>query len=463
MKILIWVFGLQILLAQGLYGQNLQTIQHGYEAGELINPASIVKEEERNHIYLLHNRQLSSFNSSQLNYIRYSHKTKSDKVGFGAEVYDQTIGDLNVTSILVDYNYQLLFSNYNKLSFGLRFGVFQSSLNKNELNPFHNDDFLLNQSNQTKWNTNGSFGARYTHGDFSVEFAIPQLLVSQRNATSQNLIALHPYFYQRTLYTFHPKNWLFSIEPQYVVYKETAKPFSHQVGVQLIFNDLITVYADCRFTNSYKLGLGIDLKKGIYIGYNFQRYLNNSKTFRGLNQEIMLAYRFSKKDHKSAREMVDGFYEQTKSTRKTSAKSMKETAEKEQSSNTVQNNEIDNAVKDMKIPDFKAKISNRDQVIEFLTFRSIIIEDFKSAKFEFNSFDEAKVDFVLVLGIFESQRSAVKYMKTFNSRFLQTSYNPVNKEYYVLVPVEKDFTQRSMEQIWYMLENNNVSYWMIEY
>lgn len=80
---------LQFLLAQGLYGQNLLPIQHGYAAGEIINPASIVKEEGRNHIYVLHNKQLTPFNSFQVNYARYSHKTSNDKVGFGIEFSNQ--------------------------------------------------------------------------------------------------------------------------------------------------------------------------------------------------------------------------------------------------------------------------------------------------------------------------------------------------------------------------------------
>lgn len=464
MKSLIFGSCLCMLLAQGTWGQNLLSIQHGYEAGELINPASIVKEEGRNHLYLLHNKQLSPFNQFQLNYARYSHKTKSDKVGFGGQVFQQQLGDLAMTSFMIDYNYQLLFANYNKLSFGLRFGVFQTTLNTADLNPFHNDDYLLNKGNQSNWNTNGTFGVRFTRKDFSTEFSIPQLFVAKRTQSSQNLLTLNALLFHRTLYTFHPEHIDLTIEPQYVFYKEKNHAIRHQLGVNLIYRDFIQLYSDICFQTSYKMGVGLRFKSGLYLGYNAQRYLIHTQTFKGVNQEIMLAYRFSRNKRKSSKEMLEEFYEPLTPDYIDKSAYSAEILDRDSmrfSSPTTQAKQ--NSIKQMDIPDFSARVSNRDQVIDFLRFRAILIEPFNAQKFEFNSFDKEKMEFVLVLGIFDNQKAAVKLMKSLNCRFVQTTLNQINKDFYVILPVQNDLSQRNLEEIWRLLEYRQCTYWMIRY
>lgn len=363
----------------------------------------------------------------------------------------------------MDYNYQLLFNHYNKLSFGIRFGAFQSSFNTSDINPFHTDDYLLNQNYQSRWNTNGHFGMRFTHQDFSTELVIPQLFASNRDRGLNNLIALSPYLYHRTLYTFHAKQIDLDIEPQYVVIKEKKMPISHQIGFHIIYKDFLQIYTDIRFKNSYKFGLGVQTDKGLYFGYNIQRYIQSNAVFRGLNQELMLAYRFSRKKKKTAQEMVNEFYRQPDELLK-ETDNWKYNRNEKLKVDSMSVDSMPSQHKDiMRVPNFEARVSNRDQVIEFLRFQSIVIEEFKAEQYAFSSFDREKIDFVLVLGIYENQRDAVQQMKTFNNRFIQTSMNEINQDYYVLLPVEKDISQRYLEEIWLLLESKETIYWMINY
>jgi len=69
-------------------------------------------------------------------------------------------------------------------------------------------------------------------------------------------------------------------------------PIYYDGGIVIDFRDFIWVNATYKSGYGVTAGLGFRIKKSIVVGYGYDLVLNNAKSYSGINQEILVGYRF---------------------------------------------------------------------------------------------------------------------------------------------------------------------------
>jgi type IX secretion system PorP/SprF family membrane protein len=224
----------------------------------------------------------------------------TEKVGLGMNVTNDQAGLISRTRIMGTYAYHLPLGDFDKLSFGLSFGVNDSYLDKNKIIGNQNDIAVQNFNQQNVY-IDGDFGAAYNGKRLTIQGALPNLRSIFYTSDAENLSVDRATFYSAVSYKFPVSNEFntFVVEPK--VAFRGVKGFPNMVDAG--FNLALTEY-NLDFTALYHsnqsatLGFGLDLEDmGLFFAYTnntgeLRTYANN--TFEVGIKVRMFAPKYSK-------------------------------------------------------------------------------------------------------------------------------------------------------------------------
>ncbi len=287
-----------IALGIQIQAQQLPVYQHSFLIRSAYNPAEVLNSENDIQVYALRGNQFQKFQGGFVNnYANFSTPLDNLNIGLGLDMASRTYGPINQLSIGLAYAYRVRFNENTSLIFGTRLGFIEHKFNKALINPYDEDDFIINAIPDGNLLPNGNFGVTFKSRIGSLEMAIPQLLSNRfLNTISPDIqsITLHPHLYSR-----------YSIDLDVVKDKVKLTPIvslrylpgtlpQFEAGMMATFNEQLWFNANYRSSYSLSLAVGVKANDKWTIGYSYDRPIVNRFSFNANNHEVILGYTFER-------------------------------------------------------------------------------------------------------------------------------------------------------------------------
>lgn len=283
--------------------QQLPIYQHSFLIRSAYNPAEVLNTKNDISIYALRGNQFQKFQGGFVNnYANFSTPLDNMNIGLGLDMASRTYGPINQLSVGFAYAYRVRFNESTSLVFGTRLGFIEHKFNKSQINPYQEDDYIINAIPDGHLLPNGNFGVTLRSKLGVIELAIPQLLSNRfLNTISPDIqsITLHPHLFSR-----------YSIDLNVVDDKVLLSPIAsirylpgtipqYELGMTATFNNSLWFNANYRSSYSISLGVGVKANDKWSIGYSYDRPIVNRFSFNANNHEVVLGYTFERGKAKS--------------------------------------------------------------------------------------------------------------------------------------------------------------------
>jgi len=219
-----------------------------------------------------------------------------NNVGLGLNVYNESLGLISDTRLVLTYAYHIPFNEENKLNFGLSLGFNDTYINYNQI-VGDQGDLSVNRYNQQPVYIDGDFGASYTSNQLTVQAALPNLKSLLFGNKNQDLQTDMSVFLASVKYKIILENDVnnFDIEPitAYHAIRGVAGIFS--TGLNFNVPEYDFNVSGMYFTNkSATFAFGLDLGNlGLLLAYSDD--LSSLKTANTNTFEIGLKFNFLNK------------------------------------------------------------------------------------------------------------------------------------------------------------------------
>lgn len=273
--ILLIIFSCSLAKAQNLPKYNLYN-QNVF----LINPAAIGVNGGIN-AFIGHKSQwLGTSGAPQATYISVDGlMTKS--MGFGLNLFQQTMGIFKMQNAGVSYAYRIAFSNFQAISFGVSASFVQNSLVTNNLDEEELLDPAMSSNKFERALFYNGFGIEYRFKNFIADLSIPLIYSAQEDKFLQNA-------YLYTAYNFYTTDKMWRVQPS-VLFKYTqTSPFTADINILGEWNSSLWMQASYRTNNELYFGAGVFVKY-IGIGYAYELSLDpTSYLSRGSHEVVVI-------------------------------------------------------------------------------------------------------------------------------------------------------------------------------
>ncbi len=175
-----------------------------------------------------------------------------NKVGLGANLYNDFSGLIRTTRVVVTYAYHLpIGGNNQQLNFGLSAGVLNQHLQTNDLIGDQNDNSVANFNSKQNY-VDGDFGVSYTSNKFTAQAVLPNL---KSTFTNNGTVDKSLYFLSAS-YKFGSKDFYF--EPKAIVRGIKGLTTLTDYGANLSFNDNLFSVQGMYHNDSATFGFGLN-------------------------------------------------------------------------------------------------------------------------------------------------------------------------------------------------------------
>lgn len=279
--------------------QQLPVYQHSFLIRSAYNPAEILNIRNESAIYALRGNQFQRFQGGFVNnYVNFATPLDNVNVGLGLDMASRSYGPINQLSFGFAYAYRVKFNKHTSLIFGTRMGFIEHKFNTSLINPFDEEDPIINAIPIGHIIPNGSIGASFTTKAGIFELAIPQLLSNKflntaGNNTNRSII-LHPHIFTRYSVDFHVKKDVVKLTPIVSIRYLPGTLAQYETGLTVFFRNQLWINANYRSGYSASLGAGVRVNETWTIGYSFDRPIKNVYNFNANNHEVVLGYTFNR-------------------------------------------------------------------------------------------------------------------------------------------------------------------------
>ena len=290
--------------------QQISLFNHYFFNPTLYNPAFTGHKETTN-IMLVSRQQWSRFkNAPKLNLINIDGSIYNNRMGLGAILYSETKGINQTIGGNLLYSYHVKINEQSKLNLGVSFRFISHRVNFSQATVENVSDPTLYNSKQSNTNFDGNVGLAYFWKGLELGVALDQILKTKTsfiNDFGNNISYTPSYHYINSLkYTFLlNKEKKLLLSPQILVRYVPNAPLQFELNTNVYYKDMFWVGATYKNDYAIAANVGINLFKKISVGYSYDVITSDIGQYAGVSHELMLNYKFGKKEKKEKKEKIE--------------------------------------------------------------------------------------------------------------------------------------------------------------
>jgi len=289
------------LLIRVCHAQQVVMFNHYFYKPMINNPAYTGIDNVANVMLVNHTQWIGFKGGPQYNILSFDGRLINKNTGLGVTVISDKKGINNRVGGNIFYSYRLHFKNKINIQLGLSAGIINQSIDYSKAITESQNDPSLFSNTQNKTSFDANVGLAFIYKDFDFGFAVPQLANNKISYISNNDTRT---FYTQSRHYMGSVKYKFllskakeiSITPQVLSRYLPNTPIQYDVNTKLDWQN--KVWLGATYKNNYALGLnlGVMLYKRFTIGYSYDYVLGNLNKNAGLSHEIMLNFKFIKKE-----------------------------------------------------------------------------------------------------------------------------------------------------------------------
>lgn len=214
---------------------------------------------------------------------------RNDRVGIGFSYINDNLGDENTNYFYGDFSYTIPVSTQAKLSFGLKAGFTNYSLDNPDPNDsFFNDDF-------TKWSPNFGAGVYLSSNQWFVGVSAPRILSTNISAGEFEALERNSYYAIGGLVLDLSESLKF--KPSVITKFTNGAPATYDLTSSFLFKEKFWLGATYRFNDANNFGAFMDyqINNQFRIGYAYDLPTATFKPYAGGTHEVLLIFELHSK------------------------------------------------------------------------------------------------------------------------------------------------------------------------
>ena len=279
-----------ILLVTGTtFAQQLpQFTQYMYNTIS-VNPAYAGSRETLNATILHRNQWAGLEGNPRTNTFSIHSPLKNDKIGLGLSYINDRLGFESTNYIYADFSYSVHLTEQVKLSFGLKAGVTNYTLN----NPDTNDAFF--NTSFDSWNPNFGSGIYVGSNKWYVGISSPRILNTDLNKGEFKALERNSYYTVAGVVIDMSEAWKF--KPTVITKFTNGAPATYDVTANFLYNDKFWIGVSYRFNDASNFGAMMDYQvaRDFRIGYAYDLPTGELRSYTGGTHELILIYELFKR------------------------------------------------------------------------------------------------------------------------------------------------------------------------
>lgn len=218
------------------------------------------------------------------------------KLALGFNLTNDAIGPMSYTNAMATFAYRIIFPK-GKLSFGLQAGIKNNGIVWNKINSHDQEDpFLIYKVNK-KIIPDANFGIYYYTAKFYAGISSHQLLQNQSMVVEDTLgntqfTKLLTHFYGMTGIAI-PMGDNVVFRPSIMAKFVKNAPPQLDLNASFLFANTLWLGASYRTEKAVSLITEINIAQNLRLGYSYDIWLNELKSFNKGSHEIRLSYDFN--------------------------------------------------------------------------------------------------------------------------------------------------------------------------
>jgi type IX secretion system PorP/SprF family membrane protein len=219
-------------------------------------------------------------------------------LALGFNMYNDRIGPLSYTGAMATFAYRIIFPK-GKLSFGLQAGIKNNGIVWGDLKSYDETDPFLMYQVKKKVVPDANFGIYYYSDKFFAGLSSRQLLQNQSvvvedSTGNTQFTKLLTHFYGMTGIAI-PMGDQVVFRPSLLAKFVKNAPSQLDINASFLFANTFWLGASYRTEKAISLMTEINISQNFRIGYSYDIWLNELKTYNKGSHEIRLSYDFNVK------------------------------------------------------------------------------------------------------------------------------------------------------------------------
>lgn len=281
--------------------QQVGMISHSYYKPMVYNPAFTGIGDATN-VFLISRSQWVDFkNSPQLNIATIDGSLMGKKVGVGFGLITDRKGLSNRIGGNISYAYNLTINDNTHLRFGISIGVIDQTYDYSKAIVENPSDPALFNTVQRTTSFDGAAGIALVWKGMEIGAAVPQIIGNKIKYVDNTDI--RSYYSQTRHYIGSLKYKIIisedkglSISPLALIHFLPNTPFQFDGNLNFDWNDKFWLGATYKSNYAVSANVGFRIHKQLYVGYSYDFIIGNIGKYSGMAHEIMLNFKFGKKE-----------------------------------------------------------------------------------------------------------------------------------------------------------------------
>ena len=218
---------------------------------------------------------------------------RNEKIGLGLSIINDALGPANETYINANFSYTIPLNDYDtKLSFGLKggFHLLDTDWSKGR---FQNPDATFNE-NLSLFSPTIGVGLYLHSRKWYLGLSVPNFITTEHYDDFQESLAaerLHYFLIGGYVFDLSENT---KLKPAFLVKAVSGAPLIADVSANFLFNEKLTLGLAWRWDDSFSGLAGLQVNKGLYIGYAYDLTSTNLNNYNSGTHEIMLRFELKK-------------------------------------------------------------------------------------------------------------------------------------------------------------------------
>lgn len=215
---------------------------------------------------------------------------RDNKMGLGAIIIQDNIGETKNTSFNVTYAYRIRLSETKTFSFGMQGGFLNYKTDPSKISVQNPDDPAFAPISDTKFNLGA--GMIYKTDHFFAGFSVPRLVNNTVSTGGQNLNVYRQHFYLLGSYLFYVSERII-LKPAVLVKGLASAPLSTDLNFNVNIDRKYTAGVYTRNFNAFGILAQINFLEKFRLAYALEVPSNKSVGARFTTNEIQIGIRTS--------------------------------------------------------------------------------------------------------------------------------------------------------------------------
>lgn len=303
-------------------GQQLSFNNQYYLTPLIYNPA-LTGTTDQSKLFIAHKARWTSIPGTPvINTLFFDSPLKNKKAALGISIHNEGMGIIQRNGAYGYYSYTAIFSEKNKLKFGIATGIFSNQMNFSKVLVENTNDPFLISAPEKNISVDFNAGLALILNNLEIGFTAFQLTGNGLQKSSYNTFTNAARSYLIST------RYLFKLNSQKNIsfYPLVLAKITPNAPVQYDVNGIVDWsgigWVGATYKSDYAIGLnaGIKLFGKLNIGYSYDLITNPIKAYGGLSHEIMLGYIFTdndktpkglEKERKSIIQQIIDFFERS--------------------------------------------------------------------------------------------------------------------------------------------------------